>query len=147
MDVVVGIFSQLGANGTVLHQFVILVALFFVSKALFLNKLQFVLDVRDEQTNKQELEADKNFERAEELSKRYSDSLNATYEDAQKIVEEKRSEVEKREREQLKLTEKEMAEFVTKARSENENFIHEKKGQIFKDVDTLSKKLVDRFIS
>ena len=62
MEMFVDIFKQLGANESLVHQFIIVVVMFFLTKFLFLNHLQRILETREDKTVNLEGDAEKQFE-------------------------------------------------------------------------------------
>lgn len=144
MDVVVGIFTQLGADSSVAIQFFAVLLIFFSTKFLFFGKLQLILDTREEKTTKQEESADKTFEEADKVAELYKSKIEGAYQEAQTILDCKKKELEDLEKASIKETEIEVTSFINEARSKNEGFISEKKAQIFKETESLASQLAGK---
>ena len=62
MEMFVDIFKQLGANQSLIHQFAIIVIVFYLSKSVFIKHLQQILENREDRTVNLEGNAEKQFE-------------------------------------------------------------------------------------
>ena len=91
MDEVVGIFKQLGVVGTVFPMFFVIVIMFLILKPLFFNKIQFVLELREEKTTKLAGNASQTLKKAEELSDSYREKIGEAQGIAQKNFSEKKT--------------------------------------------------------
>lgn len=115
MGQLAAIFNQLGADASFLHQFGLFLAVFVVLRTVFLNKLQFVLEIRENKTTKLERSAERKFQEASVLADEYHGKVRrvrsallaeAEEERARAVAEQKRrlaeaeSEVERRVREE-----------------------------------------------
>lgn len=67
VDMVGSILTQVGVDKTSLYQMAVVIIVFIMAKFLFLNKLQEVLETRQEKTVKLESQADDVFEKIEEI--------------------------------------------------------------------------------
>ena len=72
MDMILAIFTKLGADSSIVHQFIVVIALFVLFKIVFLDKLLFVLDLRESKTTKLEHEANEKFATSEKLAEKYN---------------------------------------------------------------------------
>lgn len=144
METIQAIFSQLGANGSVINQLVIVFVLFLVSKYIFFNKLQFVIENREEKTTKLELNADETFEKANKLAEKYKNKIEAAHLKAQQVLNEKKSEIQARERDLLKKTENDVAAYVETSKSQIKKDIDSKRSEILAESNHLAGMLVDK---
>lgn len=144
METIQAIFSQLGANGSVINQLVIVFVLFLISKYIFFNKLQFVIENREEKTTKLEMNADETFEKANKLAEKYKQKVEAAHLKAQQILNEKKSEIQARERETLKKTENDVAAYVETSKAQVKKDIDSKRNEILSESNHLAGMLVDK---
>lgn len=144
METIQAIFSQLGANGSVINQLVIVFALFLISKYIFFNKLQFVIENREEKTTKLEMNADETFEKANKLAEKYKQKVEAAHLKAQQLVNEKKSEIAAKERETLKKTETEVTSYIETSKAQIKKDIDSKRNEILAESNHLAGMLVDK---
>lgn len=144
MDQVSAIFSQLGANDTVIIQFVIVILMFILCKFIFLNKLQFIIENREEKTTKLEASADDLFEKASKLSDKYKQRIDEAHLKAQKIILDKKAEVLEIERQKMKKAEEEVNNYVESSKSKITNEIATKKAEILSEAGHLSDLLINK---
>ena len=144
MEVIQSIFTQLGANGTIVNQFVIVVLLFIFAKFIFLNKLQFVIVNREEKTTKLESSADETFEKANKLSEKYKLKIETTHLHAQHLLNQRKSEVQAREREVLKKIEFDISTYVNNNKAQVKKDIDAKRNEIMSESNHLAAMLVDK---
>lgn len=78
MDKIIQIFTQLGADGSILHQTIIFVALFIILKFVLFNKLLFVIETREGKTTKMEDLANNKFQEADRLEKSFEEQVSKT---------------------------------------------------------------------
>ena len=71
MNEVIAVFNKLGADITIFYQFGIFFIFYMILKMVFFNKLQFILEIRDNKTIKLKDHADKKFEKARKLEEEY----------------------------------------------------------------------------
>ena len=79
MEALQQIVDQLGVDYTVFYQFATLCVLFLITKFLFFNALQFVIENREEKTTKLESSAEVVTEKANKLSNEYKDKIDEAY--------------------------------------------------------------------
>lgn len=144
METIQAIFSQLGANGSVVNQLVIVFALFLISKFIFFNKLQFVIENREEKTTKLEMNADETFEKANKLAEKYKQKVEAAHLKAQQLLNEKKSEIAAKERETLKKTEIEVTSYIETSKAQIKKDIDSKRNEILAESNHLAGMLVDK---
>lgn len=144
METIQAIFSQLGANGSVVNQLVIVFGLFLISKFIFFNKLQFVIENREEKTTKLEMNADETFEKANKLAEKYKQKVEGAHLKAQQLFNEKRSEIHSRERDTLKKTETEVNSYIETSKLQVKKDIDSKRNEILAESNHLAGMLVDK---
>lgn len=144
MDTVLAIFTQLGADSSILYQFVVVVVLFVLMKFIFVNKLQTVIETREEKTVKLEVSADSTFEKIEELENTYKAEINKAYSEAQAYINNKKADITNEHSSFLKKTEKEVQDYVDEARKKNEEEIGGQKGSIISEADSLAENLISK---
>ncbi len=144
MEMFVDIFKQLGTDASIVHQFVIVVVMFFVSKFLFLNHLQNVLDTREDKTVNLEGNAEKQFSEIDKAQKEYTEKISATNKSLKQKTESAKAEIVKKEEAKYKSEENKVNSFLEKTRKEVEAEISEKKEAVLKEAEQLAGNLVDK---
>jgi len=93
MDVVLGIFGQLGIDQTVFAQFIITVLAFLGCKFFFLSKMRLILQTREELTTGLEEESEKLTQQAQEASEKFRDQVESVYQMNQEKFNSKKAEL------------------------------------------------------
>jgi F0F1-type ATP synthase membrane subunit b/b' len=144
MDALMAIFSQLGINSTIAHQFVIVIVLFIVLSLLFVNKLQRIIELREEKTIKLEGSADNLFEEVQNLEAEYENKIQDTYVEAQNIVSKKKAEVLSQTNTEIKKVEQEVEAYIKSERDKNVDELNTKKEGLVSKTDSLVDTLVSK---
>ena len=147
MDLVLSVFKKLSVDQTVFIQFAILVALFFLLKVIFFNKLQFVLELRESKTTKLEDNANKTFSEAESLSQKYKDHIDKAYVEAQEKYNKRKTEILEREKQNIKTAENQISQEVEQERAKFVEELESKRKEVLDNADSLAKNLVDKFVN
>ncbi len=71
MDQIIAVFTKLGADITFFYQLGLFLIFYIILKTVFFNKLQFILEIRDNKTLKLKDYANKKFEKSYKLEKDY----------------------------------------------------------------------------
>lgn len=146
MDVVLGIFKQLGADISLLHQFLIFVAMFILSKTLFFNHLQFVIENREEKTVKLEGNAEKKFARISKMSSEYKEKIRAARKEAKDFVNSEKTKILKELESNYREQEGEINSFVESSRQEANKEIEKKKEEVLSQAQGLADGLIQKLI-
>ena len=146
MDVVLGIFDQLGADKSLIYQLVIFFVMFVLSKVLFFNHLQFVLENREEKTVKLEGNAEKQFQKISEMSASYKEKITAAHKQAKDQISNEKNQITKELESKYRDQEKEINLFVEKARIEANKEIDIKKDEVLAEAEQLADGLVQKLI-
>ncbi|MAX66443.1 MAG: hypothetical protein QF441_15100 [Bacteriovoracaceae bacterium] len=144
MEMFVDIFKQLGANESLVHQFIIVVVMFFLTKFLFLNHLQRILETREDKTVNLEGDAEKQFEEVEKIQKEYKEKIQTANKNLKAKVDSKKAEIIKKEEEKYREQEKEVNAFIESSRKEAEQEIGQKKDKVLEDAQQLANSLVEK---
>ena len=144
MDVIQGILAQLEINSSIFYQFGIVVVVFLIAKPLFLNKLQFVLEQREEKTATLKDTAGDMAAKAEKLSGQYHASIKAAYQKANHLSNEKKQEALEKGVQVLKRAEAEVSLSASEARTRLEAETAQQKTKLFSEVGNLAKLLVKK---
>ena len=80
------IFAQLHVNSTYFTFFIIFIILFFLTKALFINRLKFVIENREEKTVKLESSADTKMDQVAKLTDEYNQKINDNFKQNSKKI-------------------------------------------------------------
>lgn len=146
MDVVLGIFSQLGANESLLYQLIVFVVMFILSKTLFFNHLQYVIENREEKTVKLEGNAEKEFARISKMSSEYKDKIRLARKDAKDLINSEKTKILKELEAGYRLQEQEINEFVENSRKQLNVEVEQKKVEIMSEAQSLANGLVQKLI-
>lgn len=144
MDLVLGIFGQLGADSTVFIQFGIFVIVFLAAKFLFVNRLQMVIENREEKTVKLEGSAEKQFEKINQMSSDYKTKINSANKEVKELFEEEKAKITKSFESNYREKETEINKFIEEARAEAGVEIEKKKEEVFSQAESLSNQLVQK---
>lgn len=144
MDLVLGIFNQLGANQSIWYQLAIFVGMFIASKYLFFNHLQEVIEKREEKTVKLEGNADKQLEQVNEMSKTYKEKMTSARKEAKNKLVEEKAVITKKFEAVYREKELEINSYVEKSRKEAQEEIDSKKEEVFAQADSLANELVQK---
>ncbi len=144
MDTVGAIFTQLGADLTIIYQFAVVLILFLLSKVIFLNKLQNVIETREEKTIKLENSAESTFEEVSKLEETYKAKIDSAYQKAQEILNSKKSEITREQNSLVKKNEDEVQEFIESERSKYEKELNAKKSSMTTEVEGLADSLINK---
>lgn len=144
MDTVQAIFAQLGADGAVAIQFVIVIVFFILTKFIFFGKLQFVIENREEKTVKLESSADETFDKVNKLSEEYRSKIENAQVQAQQNINAKRNEIINENNMKFKKIENEMESYVESSRVEIKKEVSEKENEILSATDELANNLIQK---
>ena len=142
MDMIVGIFSNLGVDGSIVHQFIIIVVMFFLTKFLFLNHLQNLLDNREDKTVNLEGSAEKQFDEVEKIKKDYKQRIQTATKEIKTSTDSSKAEIAKREEAKYRTEEKEVNTYIEQERKKVEAEISEKKVSVLSEAKNLASHLV-----
>ncbi|MEX0799240.1 MAG: ATP synthase F0 subunit B [Bacteriovoracaceae bacterium] len=144
MDAVVAIFQQLGANESIIYQFVIFLIVFIVAKLVFFNHLQNILETREEKTVKLEGSAEARFEEVNKLSSEYKDKIQKANKEAKSKLESGKGAIIKVEESRYREREKEINHFIENSRNETLKDVKAKKDQVMSEAEQLASSLVQK---
>ena len=144
MEMVLGIFGQLGADKTLWYQFAIVVVMYLLSKHLFFEHLQNVIESREEKTVKLEGNADKQFEEVNKMASGYNEKINSATKEARKNFEDEKSKITKSLEESYRSEEKKINDYVDQSRKEAEAKLVEEKNKVLGEAETLANSLVQK---
>ena len=144
METIQAIFSQLGANGSVVNQIIIVFVFYFLAKYVFFNKLQFVIENREEKTTKLENHADEMFEQANKLGEKYKAKIEAAHAKAQAYLSEKKSHAKAEMNAKLKLSEDEVNAYVESSKQKIKEDIQNKRTEVMSESNQLANLLINK---
>lgn len=144
MDSVIAIFSQLGADQSLVYQFVIFVTTFILGKLLFFNHLQKVLETRTAKTIGLEDSAEAKFEEVNKMSQEYKEKISEANKEAKSLLDNQKTEIIKEEEKRYRDYEKDVNSEVDEARKKIMSEISEKKEQIMNEAESLASNLVNQ---
>ena len=108
MDQLVAILGQLGADATIIYQFGIFIVIYGVLRVVCLEKLQFVIETRENKTVKLEKNANKKFQKSQELMNDYLSRVKAVRAEAEKEMKREKKKITDTQKENLKKIEDEI---------------------------------------
>ncbi len=146
MDTILAIFSQLGVNSSILPQFVIVITIFIFASLLFLNKLQFVLENREDKTIKLEGSADLTLEKVTKMSADYKAKMDLAQKETLNFISGKKTEVIFKHNETFKKTEKEINQFIEENRVMAQKQIQLSREKLKSDVSGMAGDLVNKIV-
>ena len=144
MEMMIDIFKQLGANESLLPQFIIVVVMFYLTKFLFLDHLQSILDTREDKTTKLDGQADKKFEEITKSQNDYKAKIQETNKSLKAKSDSEKAEFSKGQEVKYKEKENEINSFVEASRKDIEKEIAGKKATVMSEAELLADTLVQR---
>ncbi len=144
MEMFVDIFKQLGANESLVHQFAIIVIMYFLTKYLFINHLQNLLEIREDKTVNLEGDAEKQFKEITKVQDEYKEKLQSANRTIKLKLDEKKSEIIKKEESVYREHELEINKFIENSRKEIEAEINTKKEKVLSEAEQLANTLVQK---
>ncbi len=144
MEMVLGIFGQLGADKTLWYQFAIVVVMYLLSKHLFFEHLQNVIETREEKTVKLEGNAEKQFDEINKLSGEYKEKINSANKEAKLKLDENKKQIAKDLESKYRGEEKTINDYIESSRKDIEADLAQKKDQLLSEAETLSNSLVQK---
>ena len=144
MDMVLGIFAQLGADKTLWYQFAIIIVMYLLSKALFFGHLQNIIESREEKTVGLEGSAEKQFEEVNKLAANYKEKIGTATKSAKAKLDSDRSEISKSLEKNYKSEEKKINDYIDESRKESEANLKVQKDKILSDAEDLASSLVQK---
>lgn len=144
MDTLLSVFQQLGANKTLLYQFAIVVVMFYLARFLFLDRLQTVLDGREDKTVNLEGSAEKKFDEIEKIQQDYKQQVQKAVKELKEKSASAKAEVVKKEETKYRAQEKEVNSYVEGVREKIEVELNEKKVVVLKEAEKLADNLVEK---
>jgi F0F1-type ATP synthase membrane subunit b/b' len=146
METFVAVFSQLGVDSSLKYQFIILVVVFIASQFLFLEKLQNVLEIREEKTIKLENSADDVLEKATSMQNEYKTKIDEAHRTTLKTSSDKKQKITQKYTEQYKQSEKELGQQVDQSRLEFGKDVEANKEKYLAESESLSASLVQKIL-
>lgn len=144
METFLNIFKSLGADETFFYQLALVIVFYFTLKFSLFNKLQEVLDLRENKTTKLEGNANKKFAEAEELSQKYKSELDKANQEAFGIISSKKNDALELQKSKIKEVETKLNLQVEEKRKVFMAEIADHKTAILKEADSLSGDLVNK---
>lgn len=140
------ILTQMGVDGSLAYQFVIIVGVFVIANFSFLGKLQDVLEVREEKTVKLENSADETLENVSALQGEYKVKVDEANRAALKNATDKKQQITAKYTQQYKSVEREVNSFVDKSRNEFSKEIAGNKDKYLAESESLAQTLVQKIL-
>jgi F-type H+-transporting ATPase subunit b len=142
------IIASLGVvPGQLLTQFIIVFAMFFISKFLFFGRLQEVIEKREEQTTGLTAKSDEELKRINELNEEYKSKIEGANKEALSTLNNGKIEVTKTQDKLYRSEEEKINSYIEEQIKEVEKDIDVQKNDILKQADDLSNQLIEKIIS
>ena len=146
MGTVQAIFTQLGVDSSLLPQFIIVFVVFILAQVLFLGKLQYVLETREEKTVKLESSADETIEKVTRMQTEYKTKIDEANRSTLKSTTEKKHKIAEKYTGQFKQVEKEVGQFVDQSRNDYSQELANNKDKYLSEADSLAQSLVQKIL-
>lgn len=146
MDNVLAIFATLGVDSSILHQFIVFTVLFVLLKIVFLDKLLFVLELREGKTTKLEHEANEKFAKSEKLAEAYNKKMNEVISQAQRDLNAKKESIKAKNQQLVREKDKQLSETLDSKRKAILQDLESQKDKIFGAKDEISKEIINKII-
>lgn len=146
MEQLQAIADQLGINQSFIYQFIIVLVMFFITKSVFYNVLQKVLDERVGKTTKLDGEADHLIAKAEKMESEVEEKLKVTNKKSMEVLNSKKSEIAKVLDEQYKAQEAIVNKEVEAKTNEVLAEVEAQKGKVLSESKNLAETLVNKLV-
>ena len=146
MDTIYTVFESLEIDKRFFIQFALVTILYFILRNLFLEKLQEVLDLREDNTTKMESGADDKLSEADKIAKQYKDKIEDARQEAFKIISKRKDEVVSREMKNLKEHEASLDNDLNSKLDTFKDELNVKKQDVMKQAQNLSEELVTKIV-
>jgi F-type H+-transporting ATPase subunit b len=144
MEMIVTIFKSLGVDQTVFVQFISLIIIFTLLSNLLFGRLKEVLELREKKTVKLEGSAHAVYKKADELAEQYKAHIEKTHQDSHLAAQKKKAEALDVENKLIKETEEQLAKEYEMKRLAMLAEYNSNREKTLKEVDSLSKSLVEK---
>lgn len=147
MDNVLGIFATLGVDSSILHQFIVFVIIFTLFKIVFMDKLLFVLELREGKTTKLEHEANEKFVKSEKLADSYNKKMNEVISQAQRELNAKKEAIKSKNQQLVREKDRALSDELDSKRKAILSDLENQKDKIFGARDEISKEIINKIIN
>lgn len=146
MEVLTGILNQLDINITVFYNLAFILVMFFLTKILFFNKLQGVLENRLEKTVKSEGASDEKFAKIKEMETEYNVKMTTAKNAAYQKFSASKNQITKDLDQKIKIKESELEARYEDAKVKQKAEYEQSKETLLKEVESLSDSLVTKIL-
>ena len=140
------ILASLNIDETIFYQMGIFIALFFVLKMIFFEKLQEIITLREEKTIRRKESAEKRIVEAEEWESLYREKVKKADREGRRIYNRQKREIVEKEKARLKRVEDEFNVEFEKEVSAFKDEMHHQEKELLKNSDTMREKLVEKLV-
>ena len=127
MEMFVDIFQQLGTDKSIVHQFIIIIVMFYLTKFLFINHLHEIISKREDNTVGLEGNAEKQFEEIDKIQNEYKDKIQNANKEIKSMLDNDKMVIVKTHEAKYREQETEINKFIETSRKKIEEEINEKK--------------------
>lgn len=146
MDALAAIFKQLGADISFYYQFAIFTVFFFVLKPILFNKVQEVVELRENKTTKLDSNADSKYEEAEELSKQYDERVKSVNTEAFDKFNSKKNQAQEEKNSLINTKRAELDKVYDEKRAALLKEVGEKRSEVLDKAQGLSEELLNKLV-
>ncbi|MBD66931.1 MAG: hypothetical protein CME62_17140 [Halobacteriovoraceae bacterium] len=144
MDILLKVFTDLGANQTLFIQFLVVLIMYLLSKLVFINRMHKILDARDDKTSKLEGSADKQFDEIKKLQDEYKTKIHTANKEINSRIEDRKNDIAKSNEAQFRAKEQEINAYIEESKKEVQENINDKREQVMGDAEQLAQSLVQK---
>ncbi len=144
MDMVLGIFTSLGADKTLWTQLIMVIVVLAASNFLFLGHLQNIIEKREKNTTGLEGDADRQFVEVDRLAAEYKEKISHATKAERERIEAEKNALTKKYESQYRTEEKSVNDFVDQSRRESEEKVAAQKDEVLAGAEELAMSLVQK---
>ena len=144
MDMVLGLFKELGADETLWIQLAIVISMLILSKYLFLTHLQDVIETRETKTVGLEGDADKQLEAVTKLSEEYKSKMNSANKEVRSKIESEKANIARDVEAKYRTEEKTVNDYIDESRKSAQAKVAEQKEKVLGEAGELAISLVQK---
>lgn len=146
MELVLSVLEELQINSSVFYFLAVVFIMFFISRKVFFNKLQDLLEMRREKTSKLETKAESVFEKAQEMETEYLGKITEARSKAYKSFQDRKQSYVSDKADVVKKKESEVEGKVEAARASMNKEISEQKEKLLNEVGSLAEELTKKVV-
>ncbi len=144
MEKISQILTQLGINSTIGTQFVVVIALYLISRFAFFKRLQEVIELRILKTKKAEDSAHELIEKFETLKEAFEQKVDSTYKEVQETKNNEKKNIDQQLAQVYKTNEGEVNAYVESSKAEVMKELEKQREAVLGQTDAFAKQLIEK---